>query len=75
MSGGKFVRMPDFKRLYARIDDEVRLLWEAQRSLPLPAVARPCHSENPFRGKGGFAYRGNNQDKKPNGAGAKSHSG
>ena len=47
ISGGEFLRMPDFRRLYARIDDEARLLWEAQRSFPSPADARPCHPENP----------------------------
>jgi len=30
---GQFLRMLDFKRLYARIDDEDRLPWERERTI------------------------------------------
>ena len=55
MFRGESWSMREFRQLCARIDDEARLLWEAQRSFPSPAAVRPCHPENPSRAKAGFA--------------------
>jgi hypothetical protein len=75
LSGIEFLRRRGFRRLCASIDYEGLPLWETQVLSPSPAAARPCYLENPFQGKGDFASRGNNQGRKPYGAGARSHSG
>ena len=72
---GEFSQTPEFKRPCARIDDEGRLLWEAQQFRPSPAAAQACHLENPSRAKDGSDSHDNNRSTKSGGAGAKPGSG